>query len=63
MIFKSQKKDNEIVSRSVDLNDFLLQQYRSMSLDKLHELADNLTNQLTLINSVIHEKCPDQEVQ
>ena len=37
-------------------------QYRSMSLDKLQEMRDNLVAQVTLINSIIYEKSPDQEV-
>lgn len=44
------------------MNAFLYQQYSAMPLDKLQELANNLSAQLMLINSIIHEKCPDQEV-
>ena len=56
-------KNKGSVPDQAALNGFLANQYRSMPLDKLQEMRDNLVAQVTLINSIIEEKSPDQEVQ
>ena len=56
-------KNKGSVPDQADLMGFLANQYRSMPLDKLQEMRDNLVAQVTLINSIIFEKSPDPEVQ
>ena len=58
MIFKNKGSQPD----SGALAGVLAVHYRSMPLDKLQEMRDNLVAQVTLINSIIQEKSPDQEV-